>query len=113
MPPQRQGAVGDAPEIGREHDPDVEGRVSAKREPVFQEIMLRKGRCDADPIHPKRDHLMPSPEELTFVVGRLLWPFSAMLYVVRRITFRPISSREHNSTGLDPLIRARFVLSAF
>jgi len=37
---------------------------------------------------------MSSPEELTFVVGRWLWPFVVILYVGRRLGFWPISSRE-------------------
>lgn len=44
---------------------------------------------------------MSSPEELTFVVGRWLWPFIVILYVGRRLGFWPISSREHGSTGLN------------
>src|ERR1700682_1759667 len=36
---------------------------------------------------------MSSPEELTFVVGRWLRPIVAVLHVVRRMTFQPISSR--------------------
>ena len=42
---------------------------------------------------------MSSPEELTFVVGRWLRPIVAVLHVVRRITFQPISSREQPSTA--------------
>jgi hypothetical protein len=42
---------------------------------------------------------MSSPEELTFVIGRWLRPIVAVLYVVRRLTFQPISSREQESTG--------------
>ena len=41
---------------------------------------------------------MSSPEELTFVVGRLLRSISAVLDVVRRIGLRPTSSREQAST---------------
>jgi hypothetical protein len=44
---------------------------------------------------------MSSPEELTFVVGRLLRSVAAVLDVVRWIGIRPTSSREHGSTGLD------------
>jgi len=44
---------------------------------------------------------MSSPEELTFVIGRWLQPIIFVLDVVRRIGLRPISSREHRSTGLD------------
>ena len=43
---------------------------------------------------------MSSPEELTFVVGRWLRPIVAVLHVVRRLTFQPISSREQGSTSL-------------
>ena len=43
--------------------------------------------------------VMSSPEELTFVVGRWLRPIVAVLHVVRRITFQPISSREQRSTA--------------
>jgi hypothetical protein len=43
---------------------------------------------------------LSSPEELMFVVGRWLRPIVAVLHVVRPITFQPISSREHGSTGL-------------
>jgi hypothetical protein len=39
-----------------------------------------------------------SPEELTFVVGRLLRSVAVVLDVVRRFGLRPISSREHQST---------------
>ena len=42
---------------------------------------------------------MSSPEELTFVLGRWLRPIVAVLHVVRRITFQPISSREQEATG--------------
>ena len=42
---------------------------------------------------------MSSPEELTFVLGRWLRPIVAVLHVVRRITFRSISSREQESTA--------------
>jgi len=41
-----------------------------------------------------------SPEELTFVVGRWLRSVAVVLDVVRRLTFRSISSREHESTRL-------------
>jgi hypothetical protein len=44
---------------------------------------------------------MSSPEELTFVVGRWLRPIVAVLHVVRRMTFQPISSREQPSTAPD------------
>jgi hypothetical protein len=44
---------------------------------------------------------MSSPEELTFVVGRWLRPIVAVLHVVRRMTFHPISSREQVSTDLN------------
>jgi hypothetical protein len=48
------------------------------------------------------DHgLIPPPEELTFVVGRLLRSVCLMLDVVPRMTLWRISSREHGSTGLD------------
>ena len=43
---------------------------------------------------------MSSPEELTFVVGRWLWPFVVILYVWRLLGFWPISSREQRSTAL-------------
>ena len=42
---------------------------------------------------------MSSPEELTFVLGRWLRPIVAVLHVVRRLTFQPISSREQGSTA--------------
>jgi hypothetical protein len=35
-----------------------------------------------------------SPEELTFVFGRWLRPIAVVLYVVRRLGWRPTSSRE-------------------
>jgi hypothetical protein len=41
---------------------------------------------------------MSSPEELTFVVGRLLRSVAVVLDVVRRLGLRPTSSREHEST---------------
>jgi hypothetical protein len=43
---------------------------------------------------------MSSPEELTFVVGRMLRSIAAVLDVVRRIGPKPTSSREQGSTGL-------------
>jgi hypothetical protein len=43
---------------------------------------------------------MSSPEELTFVVGRWLWAFMAILYVGRRLGFWPTSNREQRSTAL-------------
>jgi len=43
---------------------------------------------------------LSSAEELTFVAGRLLLSASLMLDVVRRMTLRPISSRERSSAGL-------------
>jgi hypothetical protein len=42
---------------------------------------------------------MSSPEELTFVLGRWLQPIVAVLHLVRRMTFQPISSREQGSTS--------------
>ncbi|CAN7731636.1 hypothetical protein LJR220_001862 [Bradyrhizobium sp. LjRoot220] len=45
---------------------------------------------------------MSSPEELTFVVGRWMWPIMAVLHVVRRLTFQPTSSREQGSTAPNP-----------
>ena len=42
---------------------------------------------------------MSSPEELTFVVGRWLRPFVAVLHVGRRLGFWSISSREQRSTA--------------
>jgi hypothetical protein len=42
---------------------------------------------------------MSSPEELTFVIGRWLQPIVAVLHLVRRMTFQPISSREQGSTS--------------
>jgi len=44
---------------------------------------------------------MSSPEELTFIVGRLLRGVAAVLYVVRRIGLVPVSSREQGSTAPD------------
>jgi hypothetical protein len=44
---------------------------------------------------------MSSPEELTFVVGRLLRSVAVVLDVVRRIGLRPRSSREQGSTEFD------------
>jgi hypothetical protein len=43
---------------------------------------------------------MSSPEELTFVVGRVLRSVAAVLDMVRRLGSRAISSREHQSTKL-------------
>ena len=43
---------------------------------------------------------MSSPEELTFVVGRWLWAFMAILFVGRRLGFWPTSNREQRSTAL-------------
>ena len=42
---------------------------------------------------------MSSPEELTLVVGRWLWPVVAVLHVVRFFKPAPISSREQLSTA--------------
>jgi hypothetical protein len=42
-----------------------------------------------------------SPEELTFVVGRVLRSVAVLLDVVRRLGWRPTSSREHERTRLD------------
>jgi hypothetical protein len=42
---------------------------------------------------------MSSPEELTFVVGRLLRSVAAVLDLVRRMGPKPASSREQASTG--------------
>jgi len=44
--------------------------------------------------------VMSSPEELTFVIGRWIRPIVAVLHLVRRLTFQPISSREQGSTSL-------------
>jgi hypothetical protein len=44
---------------------------------------------------------MSSPEELTLIVGRWLWPIVAVLYVVRYLRPAPISSREQASTSPD------------
>ena len=44
---------------------------------------------------------MVSPEELTFVIGRLLRSIAVVLDVVRRLGLRPIFSREQDNTGLD------------
>jgi hypothetical protein len=41
---------------------------------------------------------MSSQEELTFIVGRFLWPFESMLDVVRRVSAAPTSSREQVRT---------------
>jgi len=43
--------------------------------------------------------VMSSPEELSLVLGRWLRPIVAVLHVVRRLTFQPISSREQGSTS--------------
>ena len=43
---------------------------------------------------------MSSPEELTFVVGRWLWPVVVILYVGRLLGFWPTSSREQRGTAL-------------
>jgi hypothetical protein len=40
-----------------------------------------------------------SPEELTFVFGRWLRPIAVVLYVVRRLGWRPTSSREQERTA--------------
>jgi len=42
---------------------------------------------------------MSSAEELSFILGRWLRPIVVVLYVVRRLTFQPISSREQRSTS--------------
>jgi len=44
---------------------------------------------------------MSSPEELTFIIGRLLRSISAVLDVVRWMGFGPTSSREQESTDLN------------
>ena len=73
-----------------------------KLECDFQIVIMTKGSS-----------AMSSPEELTFVLGRWLRPIVAVLHVVRRITFQPISSREQDEYRPEPLIRARFVPTAF
>jgi hypothetical protein len=42
---------------------------------------------------------MSSPEELTFVIGRVVGSLVAVLDLVRRLGPRPTSSREQASTG--------------
>jgi hypothetical protein len=42
---------------------------------------------------------MSSPEELTFVVGRVLRSIAVVLDVVRRLGAKPTSSRGQGSTG--------------
>jgi hypothetical protein len=42
---------------------------------------------------------MSSPEELTYIVGRWLRPFVAVLYLVHRLKALSISSREQVSTA--------------
>jgi len=56
---------------------------------------------------------MSSAEELTFVVGRWLYPLAVMLDVVRRIRPAPTSSCEQAGTVFETLIRTLFVRSAF
>ena len=58
----------------------------------------RRQGAAADPLEVTA---MSSPEELTLVVGRWLRPIVVMLHVVRRLGFRPISSREQGSTALN------------
>jgi hypothetical protein len=41
-----------------------------------------------------------SPEELTFVIGRVVGSVVAVLDVVRRLGWRSTSSREQERTGL-------------
>jgi hypothetical protein len=41
---------------------------------------------------------MSSPEELTFVIGRVLRSVAVVLDMVRRLGLKPTSSREHGST---------------
>ncbi len=53
------------------------------------------------PPTPWRLTAMSSPEELTFVLGRWLRPIVMALYVVRRLGWRPTSSREQRSTALN------------
>ena len=69
----------------------------------FKTVDVRPGRrATCRRRHPGSDRqgiVMSSPEELTFVVGRWLRPIVAVLHVVRRITFQPISSREQRSTA--------------
>jgi len=44
---------------------------------------------------------MSSPEELTLVVGRWLWPIVAVLHIVRWLKPAPISGREQARTSCD------------
>jgi len=57
-------------------------------------------RSRFDSIEADHDRIS-SAKELTFVAGCLLLSDSLVLDVVRRMTLRPISSREHSSTSLD------------
>jgi hypothetical protein len=61
-----------------------------KHECDFQIVIMTKGSS-----------AMSSPEELTFVVGRVLRSIAAVLDVVRRLGFRSTSSREQERTELD------------
>ncbi len=63
----------------------------------------QKHQCDfLDRNHcPRGSSDMSSPEELTFVVGRLLRSIAVMLDMVHRLGFRPTPSREHGSTERD------------
>jgi hypothetical protein len=44
---------------------------------------------------------MSSPEELTFVIGRLLRPIALLLHVVRRLRAWSTYSREQASTAIN------------
>ena len=67
----------------------------------FKTVDMPPATDKVPPVTPWKEPRMSSPEELTFVVGRLLRSVAAVLDVVRRLGLRPISSREHASTKLD------------
>ncbi|MBR1230545.1 hypothetical protein [Bradyrhizobium sp. AUGA SZCCT0182] len=83
----------------------LRGRDLAKNRGGFDESHRNRAQLLplSRPRHFAADTLevtaMSSPEELTFVVGRWLRPIVAVLHVVRRLTFQPISSREQGSTA--------------
>src|SRR5450631_2686411 len=64
----------------------------------FKTVDVPPATDKVPPVTPWKQGYVSSPEELTFVVGRWLRSVAAVLDVVRRLTFRPTSSREHEST---------------
>jgi hypothetical protein len=86
--------------LGWGYDPSS-GWGSRFRPADFKTVDMPPATDKVPPVTPWKQGELSSPEELTFVVGRLLRSIALVLDAVRRFGLRPISSREHGSTGLD------------